>query len=145
MGKEPLRKKTRRSLETRRQRLRDRILDLERAVAGAKADTSALHALGAARAELAEVLEALRRLDRVGEYDPNLVEMGDTVTVREERSSETERYTIADPVEASVDEAWISAESPVGSALLGRRAGDTVTVETPGGTVRYTVLSIDRS
>lgn len=142
MGKEPVRK-ARRSLETRRQRLKDRILDLEQAVAGSKADASALPALGAARAELAEVVETLRRLD--GAHDPNLVERGDTVTVREEGSSETERYTIVDPVEASVDESWISAESPLGSALLTRQAGETVTVETPGGTVRYTVLSIDRS
>jgi transcription elongation factor GreA len=145
MSKEPPRKNTRRSLEERRQRLKDRILDLERAVAGAKADALALPALAAARAELTEVLEALRRLDRPGEYDPNLVELGDTVTVREERSSQTERYTIVDPVEASVGESWISAESPLGSALLGRRAADTVIVEAPGGTVRYTVLSIDRS
>ncbi|MGH2683651.1 MAG: GreA/GreB family elongation factor [Actinomycetota bacterium] len=145
MSKEAPRKKTRRSLENRRQELKDRIQDLERAVAGAKADASALPALAAARAELTEVLEALRRLDRPGEHDPNLVEMGDTVTVREERSSETERYTIVDPVEASVGETWISAESPLGSALLGRRAADTVIVEAPGGTVRYTVISIDRS
>jgi transcription elongation factor GreA len=145
MSTESARKKARRSLEQRRQLLKDRILDLEQAVAGSEADASALPALGAARAELAEVVEALRRLDLADDHDPNLVELGDTVTVREEGSSETERYTMVNPVEATVDESWISAESPLGAALLGRRAGDTVTVETPGGTVRYAVLSIDRS
>jgi transcription elongation GreA/GreB family factor len=143
MGKEPASKEARRSLERRRRRLKDRIRDLEGAVVESKGDASVLTALGAARAELAEVLEALRRLDR-DEHDPNLLEIGDTVTVRELGSSKAERYTLVGPVEARVDESWISAESPLGSALLGRRAGETVTIEAPGGTVRYRVLSIDR-
>lgn len=143
MGKETA-PRERRILDQRRQGLEDRIGDLERAVGESNGEASALTALGAARAELAEVVEALRRLDR-DEHDPNLLEMGDTVTVREEGSSTTERYTLVGPVEARVDESWISTHSPLGSALLGRRAGDTVTVEAPGGTVRYRVISIDLS
>jgi transcription elongation factor GreA len=143
MRRKPASKETRRSIERRRQRLKDRIRDLERTVVESNDDASVLTALGTARAELAEVLEALRRLDRE-EHDPNLLEIGDTVTVRELGSSKAERYTLVGPVEARVDESWISAESPLGSALLGRRAGDTVTIEAPGGTVRYRVLSIDR-
>jgi transcription elongation GreA/GreB family factor len=143
MGREPASKEPRRSLDSRRQRLKDRIRDLERTVVESKGNASVLTALGAARAELAEVLEALRRLDR-DEHDPNVLEIGDTVTVLELGSSEAERYTLVGPVEARVDESWISADSPLGSALLGRRAGDSVTVEAPGGTIRYRLLSIDR-
>jgi transcription elongation GreA/GreB family factor len=142
MAEEPAPQEARRILYRRRQRLKDRIRDYERAVAQSKTDASDLTALGAARAELAEVVEALRRMDR-DEHDPILVEIGDTVTLREEGSSKAERYTLVGPVEARVDESWISADSPLGSALLGRRAGDTATVEAPGGTVLYRVLSID--
>ena len=135
----------RRALEERRARLQGWIVDLEQAVAAAKADASALADLRSARAELLEVMEALRRLE-VGEgHDPNVVEMGDTVTVREQGSSETERYMIAGPVEARVDDSWISTESPLGAALLGRRAGQTITVEVPAGSLRYTVVSIERT
>lgn len=132
----------RRALEERRARLQGWIVDLEQAVAAAKADASALADLRSARAELLEVMEALRRLEG---HDPNVVEMGDTVTVREQGSSETERYMIAGPVEARVDDSWISTESPLGAALLGRRAGQTITVEVPAGSLRYTVVSIERT
>jgi transcription elongation factor GreA len=135
----------RRALEERRARLQGWIVDLEQAVAAAKADASALADLRSARAELLEVMEALRRVE-VGEgHDPNVVEMGDTVTVREQGSSETERYMIVGPVEARVDDSWISTESPLGAALLGRRAGQTITVDVPAGSLRYTVVSIERT
>jgi transcription elongation factor GreA len=114
-------------------------------VAASGTDASALEALGEARAELADILAALRALERTEEHDPSRVEMGDTVTIQEGGSSDAHRYTIVGPVEARVDGSWISSESPLGSALLGRRAGDTVTVRVPGGSVRYTLLSIGRS
>ena len=36
----------------------------------------------------------------------------------------------------------ISATSPIGSALLDKKVGDTVSVNTPGGAIPYTILSI---
>jgi len=39
-------------------------------------------------------------------------------------------------------ERWFSVESPVGNGLLGRFAGDEVTVCTPGGLRAYRILSI---
>ena len=43
------------------------------------------------------------------------------------------------------NEIGISNESPVGKALLGKKVGDTVTVETPAGEFSYKVLSIHRA
>ena len=43
----------------------------------------------------------------------------------------------ADPVEGK-----ISNDSPVGAALLGKKAGDVVEVQTPDGTREYTVMEI---
>jgi len=136
--------KRRRALDERRARLQHRIVDLEQAVAAAKADASALADLRSARAELLEVIEALHHLEVDEGHDPNVVEVGDTVTVREQVSSETERYKIVGPVEARMDDSWISTESPLGAALLGRRAGQTITVDVPAGSIRYTVVSIQR-
>ena len=38
----------------------------------------------------------------------------------------------------------ISEESPFGKALVGAKEGDTVTVEAPGGSMKYTVKKIER-
>lgn len=134
----------REALEEQRARLQRRIVELEGGLAGSEGDTTDLADLNSVRAELAEVLQALQHLEDGEAHDPKVVEMGDTVTVREESSSETEDYTIVEPVEARVDESWISSESPLGAALLGRRAGETVNVHAPAGALPYAIVSIRR-
>lgn len=52
------------------------------------------------------------------------------------------RYTIVGSYEANPGARRISNESPVGKALLGRKAGDQVMVVTPGGVKEYTILGI---
>jgi len=37
----------------------------------------------------------------------------------------------------------ISYESPLGAALLGKHKGDTITVNAPGGTIRFKVVKIE--
>lgn len=44
--------------------------------------------------------------------------------------------------EANIDEGFISAASPMGQALLGKRVGDAVEVTTPKGVKKYKVLRI---
>lgn len=78
-------------------------------------------------------------------HDPSLVELGDTVTVREDGSTDLERFTIVGKLEARLDSTWIPVESPLGSALLGSRPGQIVDVETPEGRTRYEVLRIERA
>ena len=53
------------------------------------------------------------------------------------------RYTIVGSYEADPCVGRISNESPVGKALLGRKAGDKVMVATPGGVKAYTILGIE--
>lgn len=53
------------------------------------------------------------------------------------------QYTIVGSYEADPGAGRISNESPVGKALLGRKAGDQVMVATPGGVKAYTILSVE--
>ena len=53
-------------------------------------------------------------------------------------------YSIVGSTEASPKAGKISDESPVGSALLGKSVGETVVVETPGGSSEYKVLEISK-
>lgn len=52
-------------------------------------------------------------------------------------------YVIVGPVEADPVEGKISNESPIGQALLGKKVGDTVTIETPKGSVSYNITAIN--
>ena len=68
------------------------------------------------------------------------VQLGSKVKVKDEYGEEN--FTIVGPVEADPKKGLISLESPVGKALLGKRAGDRVKVTTPGGTSTVTVLAV---
>jgi len=69
------------------------------------------------------------------------VGFGALVTVREDDGEEWD-YLIVGPLEADPLEDRISYESPLGSALVGRKVGDAVEAEVPAGTVRYEVVRI---
>lgn len=68
---------------------------------------------------------------------------GSHVTLEDEHGG-TREYRIVGPDEADARAGLISAESPLARALLGRREGDSVTVELPRGTAEYTLLRARR-
>ena len=51
-------------------------------------------------------------------------------------------YQVVEPEAADAASRRISVESPLGRALLGKRAGDDVVVERPRGTTEYTLISV---
>ncbi|MEW6059710.1 MAG: GreA/GreB family elongation factor [Actinomycetota bacterium] len=92
--------------------------------------------------ELADIRYLIRRALVAEETpgDPQVIEVGDEVTVGFEDGL-TERYLIVHPVEATLDDLRISAESPLARALLGRRIGEEVEVEAPAGPYRCTIVA----
>jgi transcription elongation factor GreA len=68
--------------------------------------------------------------------------IGSCVRVRDCDSNDVAEYNLVGPIEADVGDGRVSIEAPVGRALLGRRGGETVTVETPRGTAQLELLSV---
>lgn len=141
-----LSERARRSLEQRLRELeRERIPRLEREL-GESRDGFIEATLVATRREAERVRDALAKATPLEEepHDPTIVELGDTVTVRREGSRDRERFTLVGELEARLDDTWVSVGAPLGSALLGARAGETVVARTPGGPAPYEVLAIER-
>ena len=69
------------------------------------------------------------------------VGFGSSVTVVADNGRKRS-YTVVGSAEASPLEGKISNESPVGKALLGRKVGDEVKVETPAGLMKLTIQKI---
>ena len=72
----------------------------------------------------------------------SVVDIGSHVTIQED-DFDPETYYIVGPKEADPRNARISHESPIGRALLGHRVGDTVTAETPNGSIRFKIVKIE--
>ena len=75
-----------------------------------------------------------------GERD--VVDIGASVTIQEE-DFEPEVYWLVGAKEADSRNRKISNESPVGSALMGKRVGDIVTIVTPNGQMQMKILKIE--
>jgi len=69
------------------------------------------------------------------------VVLGSTVVLRAE-NGKSKQFQIVGTVEADPVEGKISDESPIGQALLGKKEGEQVEIQTPAETTTYTVASI---
>ena len=67
------------------------------------------------------------------------VQIGSKVSLIQSESGMKLDYQLVEPREASPLNKKISSQSPVGEAILGRRVGDEVTVNTPAGQQTYKV------
>jgi transcription elongation factor GreA len=52
-------------------------------------------------------------------------------------------YELVSSVEADPSLGLLSTKSPLGGALLGRRAGETIEVNAPRGPIRFAVVAVD--
>lgn len=70
------------------------------------------------------------------------VDFGSTVAIRKDGEKDEHTYTIVGSEEADMRARKISHVSPLGSALMGKKKGESFTFETPTGRQSYTVVSI---
>lgn len=72
------------------------------------------------------------------------VSLGSKVTVKDIENDLDMEFTVVGSAETNPYEGRISNESPVGSALLGRKTGDIVEVQVPDGLTKYEILTITK-
>ncbi|MER7516449.1 GreA/GreB family elongation factor [Streptomyces sp. NPDC126499] len=89
---------------------------------------------------IAAIEGRVREAGLAGAPPTDRVGVGSTVTVRFEDGGESTVH-IGELADAD-DPALVTSDSPLGTALMGRRAGDTVSYRTPGGPMSATVVSL---
>lgn len=96
---------------------------------------------------IAELEEILLRAKIVSESetDSDKISIGCKVTVTNlSTGKKLPVYKIVGSQEADVMNFAVSEDSPFGKALMGRKAGEEITVEAPRGAIRYRIDSIER-
>ena len=78
----------------------------------------------------------------ISEVSTDKVSIGNTVTIKYEDDDDTEEYSIVGSKEADPFMNKISNESPIAQAILGRKKGDTVTVDSPNGKYNVKIVAI---
>ncbi len=89
-----------------------------------------------------EVLLALSEVIDPTKLSGKRVVFGATVRLNDGETGEEVRYQIVGEQEADIKKGLISITAPVARALVGKEAGDSVTVRTPKGTRDYEILDV---
>jgi len=94
-------------------------------------------------ADLDDILSDSVIIDET-DIDTSKVYLGAKVTLLDKKRKKEVLYMLVSQAEANFADGKISADSPVGAALLGKGEGDDVEISIPAGVLQYTVLKIAR-
>ena len=105
---------------------------------------AAKEAQGHNEGRIAEIEDRMSRAEVIDVSKPsgNSVMFGATVTLVDDDTEEEKRYQIVGENEADVKSGKVSITSPIARALIGKKIGDTVEVNTPGGGKSYEVVNV---
>lgn len=100
----------------------------------------AKHEQAVIEAKIKELEDTIKGARISDSKNKDTIVVGSKVIVHIEGSED--EYHIVGALEANPSEKKISHESPIGSALLGKRVGDEVTVEAPIGSITYKIIQV---
>lgn len=94
---------------------------------------------------IAELENKLARVDviDISKLSGSKAVLGATVTLVDVDSDKQVTYVLVGPDEADLEKGLLNTASPIGRAILGKEAGDEVTVVTPGGKKAYEVEKVE--
>lgn len=84
----------------------------------------------------------LKNAEIVSNHKGGSIGVGSEVVVKKGGSKNEDTFKIVGSEEADMLSGKISYQSPLGESLIGKEKGDTVSVSTPKGEIKYTVLSV---
>jgi transcription elongation factor GreA len=89
---------------------------------------------------ISEIEHILKHSSLISNKSGDSVSLGSKVHVELEEGSV--EYVIVGSTEANPDKGFISDQSPIGKALLGKKKGDEVEVEVPSGSITYRIKNV---
>ncbi len=92
-------------------------------------------------AELEDKISRAEVID-VSKLSGSTIKFGATVKLIDDDTDEEKTYQIVGDTEADVKDGKVSISSPIARALIGKKTGDTIEVNTPGGGKSYEIIDI---
>lgn len=95
---------------------------------------------GLLETRIAEIEDIVNNADIIKGGSKKGISLGSKVELK--TGKKVVNYQIVGPVEANPLEGKISNESPIGMALYGKNVGDSITIDTPKGSISYDITSV---
>jgi transcription elongation factor GreA len=93
-------------------------------------------------ARIIEIEGQIKNAEVIEEKHTGEIQIGSIVQIKRMVDGDDHEYTIVGSTEADILAHKISNESPVGMAILGKKAKDIVTITAPGGSYEYEVVAV---
>lgn len=95
-------------------------------------------------AKIRQIKDMLARAEVIdpSKMSGDAIAFGATVIARNLQTEQEVRYMLVGPEESNVTEGKISIQSPIGRAFIGKKIGESVEVDTPGGVRAFEILKI---
>lgn len=93
-------------------------------------------------ARISEIEHILRNHQEIVKSDTGEVVLGSTVRLKGEADGSAREFQVVGTLQADPMNGKVSNESPIGVALLGKKAGDKVDIKTPAESLTFTVSEI---
>jgi transcription elongation factor GreA len=103
---------------------------------------SAREEQGKLEERIAQIEHVLKHAHVIEKQSDGTVHIGMTVVIKKEGEENTRTFVMVGSEETDMLAGKISYKSPLGQALFGKKAGDTVTVSAPKGDIAYEIVSV---
>ncbi|MFA7193887.1 MAG: transcription elongation factor GreA [Candidatus Paceibacterota bacterium] len=94
-------------------------------------------------ARISQIEELLKHAQILQHKKSDVVEAGSKVVIQKGGDKEKKEFILVGSEEADMAEGKLSYDSPLGEALLGKKKGDAVSIDTPKGSVEYKIISVE--
>ena len=91
---------------------------------------------------IAKIEHILQTSTVVSKHSSETIQVGSSVVAEKEGTKEKKTFIIVGSEEADMAAGKISNRSPFGEALFGKKKGDNISFQTPGGTVNYKIIDV---
>ena len=96
-------------------------------------------------ARISELEELIKNAEIIDDIKADVVNLGSTVTVYDYDMEEEVEYSIVGTNESDPMKGRISDRSPIGAAMIGKRAGEEFVTVTPGGEMKFKIIKVERT
>ncbi|MBO4926773.1 MAG: transcription elongation factor GreA [Clostridiales bacterium] len=95
-------------------------------------------------ARIMEIEEILKKAEVIddSEISKTKISLGSKVTLRDEETKEEIMYELVNAKDADIFSNRISQDSPVGKAIVGKKKGQVIEVQTVAGAFKYKIIKI---
>lgn len=101
---------------------------------------------GMIEAKIAEIESKMGKFEVIDtdNLTTDKVVFGVYVEIENVENNEIKKYRIVGPDESDISKGYISVFSPIARALIGKKVGDEVVVNAPGGEIEYEIINITK-